>query len=352
MKKMNMFLLTGIFVVILTISGNVGAATVFEDDFSSGLTNWTTGTNSIKNPGGATVGVASGRVNYYQQYDFIETKASYSGDFEIQFEVERTTGSVGCMDFIVEFVTEPEHSGILRLRYGTTDKYQINIGQAPTLTTSDYGNCVDDPELYHLQEMATSGIPYIGVATLSCKDDSVKFSFEHATLGKIETPWVDTGDIGSTTIRIWAMGSDDQGAATRFVDNVRVEAPIESGGLLIDASGALKIGEGGGTPLFVLGNIACTGSLFEGSSRSLKSNISAVGPVEALSALSALEAVQFTYKADPTGERHLGFIAEDVPGLVATRSRKNLRSMDIIAILTSVVQQQQKEIELLKQAIQ
>ena len=47
----------------------------------------------------------------------------------------------------------------------------------------------------------------------------------------------------------------------------------------------------------------------------------------------------FKYRAD--GEAHVGFIAEDVPDLVASRDRKGLSAMDIVAVLTKVVQRQQ-----------
>jgi len=54
--------------------------------------------------------------------------------------------------------------------------------------------------------------------------------------------------------------------------------------------------------------------------------------------------VRFNYKADTTDEC-LGFIAEDVPSLVATGDRKGLSPMDIVAVLAKVVQEQQKAIE-------
>jgi hypothetical protein len=40
----------------------------------------------------------------------------------------------------------------------------------------------------------------------------------------------------------------------------------------------------------------------------------------------------------------VGFIAEDVPDLVAMPDRKGLSAMDVVAVLTKVVQQQQKTI--------
>lgn len=46
----------------------------------------------------------------------------------------------------------------------------------------------------------------------------------------------------------------------------------------------------------------------------------------------------FRYKTDD--EAHVGFIAEDVPELVAAQDRKGLSAMDIVAGLTRVVQQQ------------
>jgi len=50
--------------------------------------------------------------------------------------------------------------------------------------------------------------------------------------------------------------------------------------------------------------------------------------------------VAFTYKTG-AGEQHIGFIAEDVPDLVATKDRKGLSPMDIVAVLTKVVKEQQ-----------
>ena len=79
------------------------------------------------------------------------------------------------------------------------------------------------------------------------------------------------------------------------------------------------------------------------SSRSLKNNITDIGVAVALSALKALNPVTFSYKSQPA-ETYAGFIAEDVPEVVATNDRKSLAPMDIVAVLTKVVQQQQKAI--------
>ena len=48
---------------------------------------------------------------------------------------------------------------------------------------------------------------------------------------------------------------------------------------------------------------------------------------------------------------HVGFIAEDVPNLVATKDREGLSPMDIVAVLTKVVQEQQKTMEEMRKDI-
>lgn len=79
------------------------------------------------------------------------------------------------------------------------------------------------------------------------------------------------------------------------------------------------------------------------SSRDRKENIKDISVEEALAVLAGLEPVRFNYKNDAQ-ESHAGFIAEDVPNLVATSDRKGLSAMDIVAVLTKVVQAQQQQI--------
>ena len=79
------------------------------------------------------------------------------------------------------------------------------------------------------------------------------------------------------------------------------------------------------------------------SSREYKQDIKSLTKDEAVEALTALQPVQFRYKTDPK-EKHVGFIAEDVPDLVASTDRKGMSAMDVVAVLTKVVQDQQKTI--------
>jgi hypothetical protein len=80
------------------------------------------------------------------------------------------------------------------------------------------------------------------------------------------------------------------------------------------------------------------------SSRARKENISNLESEDALEALAQLQPVQFNYRNEAQ-ETYVGFIAEDVPALVATNGRDSLSTMDIVAVLTKVVQAQQQKIE-------
>jgi len=83
------------------------------------------------------------------------------------------------------------------------------------------------------------------------------------------------------------------------------------------------------------------GAWVDGSSREYKENIKALTSAEALQAFKKLEPVKFNYKENKA-ETYLGFIAEDVPDLVAMNDRKGLNPMDMVAMLTKVVQEQMK----------
>ncbi len=79
------------------------------------------------------------------------------------------------------------------------------------------------------------------------------------------------------------------------------------------------------------------------SSRALKENIEDLPAEQALETLEALSPVTFNYRAEQE-ESHVGFIAEDVPDLVASKDREKMSPMDVVAVLTKVVQEQQKTI--------
>lgn len=100
------------------------------------------------------------------------------------------------------------------------------------------------------------------------------------------------------------------------------------------------------------GNVSITGTLRQGCSKTLKENIADLSSQEAVKTLTDLNPIKYSYKADTAKEQHLGFIAEDVPDLVASPDRKWLSTMDIVAVLTKVVQQQQTTISTLTEKVE
>ena len=117
--------------------------------------------------------------------------------------------------------------------------------------------------------------------------------------------------------------------------------------MTIDRAGNVGIGQARPSHPLELASgahVTAGGVWTNSSSIENKENVESLTPEEALAALAALEPVLFNYKTD-RADRHAGFIAEDVPDLVASRDRKGLSPMDIVAVLTRVVQLQQERIE-------
>ena len=117
-------------------------------------------------------------------------------------------------------------------------------------------------------------------------------------------------------------------------------------GITLKSDGSVGIGTA--SPSYPLemasgAHVTTAGVWTNASSREYKENIRDLTYDEAQSTLSSLTPSKFNYKVDKDDE-YLGFIAEDVPDLVATKDRKGLSPMDIVAVLTKVVQQQQEKI--------
>lgn len=86
------------------------------------------------------------------------------------------------------------------------------------------------------------------------------------------------------------------------------------------------------------------------SSRDFKEHIKPLSYEAARDTVMHLSPVIFKYKQE-VNEDYVGFIAEEVPDLVATADRKHLSAMDVTAVLAKVVQEQQRTIENLQQQV-
>jgi len=116
-----------------------------------------------------------------------------------------------------------------------------------------------------------------------------------------------------------------------------------------------NVGIGTSSPSYPLqmGSGACVtsgGVWTNASSREYKTDVKQLTAEKAMDTLSQLNPVEFAYKAD-SQEKHVGFIAEDAPDIVASKDRKGMSSMDVVAVLTKVVQEQQRAISELREKV-
>lgn len=81
------------------------------------------------------------------------------------------------------------------------------------------------------------------------------------------------------------------------------------------------------------------------SSRTMKHDIVDLDSTKATDALRQLTPVEFVYNDDESNEKRVGFIAEDVPEIVAASDRQSVPIMNVVALLTRVVKDQQQTID-------
>jgi hypothetical protein len=182
----------------------------------------------------------------------------------------------------------------------------------------------------------------LGIGTSS---PQVPLHLVDSTKAKI---WLET--VGGAKLQMTGAAANGQFGTVsnhqlRLVTNSTWKMVIEPDG---------KVGIGVSTPAHLLhlsGGAYSDGNTWtNASSRELKENITALKASEALSAFEKLHPVKFNYKKNKT-EDYLGFIAEDVPELIATSDRKGLNAMDVVALLTKVIQEHRKVISDLKTRI-
>ncbi len=165
------------------------------------------------------------------------------------------------------------------------------------------------------------------------------FIANYGFMGFDGTSFGDAGRIRTFAAENWTTTAH---GATMVFENVPPGTPTAVEHMRITGTGNVGIGTTNPTHLFQVGTAAFSDGTgwFPACSREYKDNIKDLSFGEALNTLMALNPVTYTYKVAPDKER-AGFIAEDVPELISTKDRKSVGELDITAILTKVVQEQQ-----------
>ena len=191
-----------------------------------------------------------------------------------------------------------------------------------------------------------------GISTFKVDDNGFVFSADRYTV-QGETPgfWLDetgSGNKGAYFVldQKWVqLQRRGQNFGSYEVSPLYIHIDAPNTAFSIDSVGYVGFGVFADYPLHMASGayVSPGGVWTNASSRAYKQDIKSLTRDEAAETLLALQPVQFRYKTDPK-ERHVGFIAEDVPDLVASTDRKGMSAMDVVAVLTKVVQDQQKTI--------
>ena len=241
-----------------------------------------------------------------------------------------------------------------RSGYYETGSNKLYIDNSDTATPLIYGE-FDNRILTINGNLEVIG-PYQGLVYLSntIDDNTNKVSrmvLNHYSNGQL--PLYLFGAASTDTNNFVAFGGGNTiGNAATQIDLFTAEnttTPVGTPRLTIIGNGYVGIGtQSPSYPLQMAGGAYTDGSSWiDASSREYKENIRNLRGEDAMEALKGLNPVTFNYKSSSI-EGHVGFVAEEVPDLVATKDRKGLSPMDIVAVLTKVVQELKAENDGLK----
>ncbi len=286
--------------------------------------------------------------------DFAEGTGSFTGNF-LDFQKNNATqmivknnGNLGIQRSSPTAKLEVANTGtedILKLFDGATEVVTVkdggNVGlgtNAPAAKLHVAGSAQFDGNVSFL-----TGIMSLGETKGTLPTDTVPKGSTGGWLVDSGETYVNIQD--NLVVRQDAVFSDDifvldkVDAAQIYTKSLNVNGHEIVKNLMADA---LQMASGA--------RVTAGGVWVDASSRDLKENVQSLSLSDALNVLKGLNPVTYNYKVDKD-EQYVGFIAEDVPSLVAQSDRKNLSPMDLVAVLTRVVQDQQKEIEMLKKKI-
>ncbi|MBK6738410.1 MAG: tail fiber domain-containing protein [Haliea sp.] len=153
----------------------------------------------------------------------------------------------------------------------------------------------------------------------------------------------------------WNAGFAETGSDTLYITN-NPQTPLIYGRFSYEPAenklgiGTKNIASGDTIAVWNGARLTKGGVWTNASSRELKDDIETLSTEDANAALEALSPVRYVYK-NSREEEYVGFIAEDVPELVASNDHKSLSPMDIVAVLTTVTKNLKAEIAALTTAI-
>jgi hypothetical protein len=243
---------------------------------------------------------------------------------------------------------------------------QSETGSNKLYIDNCYGSVCTSPFIYgefdnHLLEINGE----VGIAANGASKSQLHFSLDGSDVGGWITSvldnnfFVSSGAAYDATAGGWVQKSADTKAVMAGSGGLGYRVFTNAGAavgvnftpvsrLHIDYSGNVGINTAAvaGVPISTATGALLTagGVWLNSSSRERKEHIQALSGAQALQALAELRPVTYNYKVDAE-EKHVGFIAEDVPELLASKDRKSLSALDIVAVLTKAVQEKSQMVD-------
>lgn len=247
------------------------------------------------------------------------------------------------------------HDGLLRVSrtVGSEDKYvQIGRRPEPGLEFCNYEtNC---PRHYFNQPVTIDG-DLIVEQDLEIKgklkgDVEIEGQLQNlAVTGQIQSDRLVASSLQSlsggdlrlrTGNQLGIFIAKNTGNVLIGVESVPPSAPPSASTAKLYVNGAIFGQQVGGTDIVQL------------SSQTLKQDITQMSSQEAAVLLEQLRPVKFAYQDDETNATRAGFLAEETPDLLTSADQKAIRILDVVAVLTRSLKDQQKTVADLLKVVQ
>lgn len=243
------------------------------------------------------------------------------------------------------------HDGLLRVSrtVGGEDKY-IQIGRRPEADLEFCNYETNCPRHYFNQPVTIDG-DLIVEQDLEIKgklkgDVEIEGQLQNlAVAGQIQSDRLVASSLQSPNNQDLSLRAADQLGIfiAKNTGNVLIgveSVPTTAAAAKLYVNGAIFGREVGGTAIVQL------------SSETLKQDITQMSSQEAAVLLEQLRPVKFVYQDDATKATRAGFLAEETPDLLASADHQAIRILDVVAVLTRSLKDQQKTVADLLKVVQ
>ncbi len=231
----------------------------------------------------------------------------------------------------------------------SADKLKVMNGSSTVFDVTDTGQVsigTGDVPMADVDIVApNNGVILLGSAVTDATMKAARMVVRHYTNAQLPVYLFGAASTATDNYVAFGGGASVGNAATQldFYTAANPTTPTGTSRITVKKNGNVGVGTTNPQALLDVAGTIRYQSLVQASSREYKNNVEQLSTSAAVTTLEDLNPVTFKYINDPA-TTHLGFIAEDVPAAVATPDRKAVRTTEIVAVLTKVVQEQNRTI--------